>query len=967
MWVIPNSEPSLTNFADAELRILNDRGYRYRPFSQARPVCAPENPTTPQTATTVVTKTLSNSPFPNKPFVKLPPHDANPDELIDLEDHESKATPPVQDSEQDFIAVPKNDLPGMKWTEEWKEKNGNQGSATDERPNINEEKKHPSSIQTGEACVPEVLPIPKSQVPDSSLSLKEHLQYKINIPAPSMIQMKTHRPISNSSANTYPHRKLPSQNPIKYVYQTPSTFSQTLFSQQNRSLSRSSSQSTPRIVTSIPKFRMERKVGGTIESVNTSHQPTERSNSMVEIVWESSMPDSFTFPGTPDDNLTHNYKAQSDIDIPPTFPFPQSTESEAFSFQPVLGQTSAVQFFGPSNPNSSHSTLVTDDVPYYAARLGRNSSKRSPHIRGQNNNPSCYEWNYYLKCPTTENEQCAKIHICEICASAEHRATQHWHHLATAPLPEIQAQPKLSTFAPPPESPTLSGLKERASHSIVNALAQRSDSTSLRFPQISSFVPPFRLDGSQRTAVQSERLKLRKRQTRPKFLTAPANDTLSPIATPYVPNKGIVLSQQVSQIPVATQTPALFEKPLEVILPPLVRPFQKKTDVNTTTAPEESSAVVSVSKGGLRVAAPEFKPTYAGAWIPFGGSTNQFSNLFRIPSRESGRIEIIAPEDKEKGNKMARKLRIERPESAEIPKEMRSDSAMRSTIEVKDVKPTAKKSIGSAKPEFWPSFSIFPLSESRGSDQVHHALSEPEWYMPGNPQTYNSKTYEKYSCLDSLPSDNLDRSVLQILDEQLDTIMGQASEETIATTLETIIEICSASPTATTPCCAKFQHSPNALDFESVSTDAPTSKDQHCNASPEKSSSDLPKSISPTSSSELPPPTTNQFFTLGDFADDDVVFSSLSDISTPLRGSKSHQGDDGIRPRTADSSSTAPLTPFGSPHTLIKLIDLDQRRPILLDHTPLKGRVEQMMSCATARGVGQCNCGLGDWFHHIST
>jgi hypothetical protein len=105
----------------------------------------------------------------------------------------------------------------------------------------------------------------------------------------------------------------------------------------------------------------------------------------------------------------------------------------------------------------------------------------------------------------------------------------------------------------------------------------------------------------------------------------------------------------------------------------------------------------------------------------------------------------------------------------------------------------------------------------------------------------------------------------------------------------------------------------------------------------------------------LRPFSTNHFFTLDDFADDDTF------------GRKSqHPRDDPNRPRSSDSSSTAPFDPIGSPHS--PMLDLDNRTDAYcavsrVAQTP-KGRVERMMSCAAARGKGQCNCGLGDWFHH---
>ena len=253
------------------------------------------------------------------------------------------------------------------------------------------------------------------------------------------------------------------------------------------------------------------------------------------------------------------------------------------------------------------------------------------------------------------------------------------------------------------------------------------------------------------------------------------------------------------------------------------------------------------------------------------------------------------------------------------------------------------KMIESVKTELWTAFSFFPRGAGRSDDDLPDA--ETEWYLTDFSQPSTSKSIEEYSgavCRFSSPSEKFDCSVLQILDEQLDAIIGQESEETIAATLETIIEICSTSSAVRTPCRSQFASSHiDSLDFGS--------------SPPDTSQNNLQE----TSSSQLALPSTNQFSTLKDFTNDDVVFGSLSPRTRP------RYGDDGNRPRSADSSSTAPLTPFGSPHTPT-IIDLDQRRSTPLDQIPLKGRVEQMMFCAAAHRTGQCNCGLGDWFHDVT-
>jgi hypothetical protein len=88
--------------------------------------------------------------------------------------------------------------------------------------------------------------------------------------------------------------------------------------------------------------------------------------------------------------------------------------------------------------------------------------------------------------------------------------------------------------------------------------------------------------------------------------------------------------------------------PVEVILPPPVKPFQRKTYHDVLITPKSS----------LRVTAPEFEPSYAGAWTPFSNSPSQFSGLFKIPTRESRKIEIVSPSDKKKANGTHNKDRL---------------------------------------------------------------------------------------------------------------------------------------------------------------------------------------------------------------------------------------------------------------------------------------------------------------------
>ena len=933
-WVIPNSEPSLTNFTNAELRILNNRGYEFRDKYQPGHVDGNQNSS--NTTVEVASRTVS-CPYPTKPFVKLPPQDGKSDQPPDLGDSGPRESPSIEISQPD-LAPPRKELPGKRWTEKWKEVNGIQGATTDESTDENEEKKSQSSLPAENKREPRLVCRQKSPDP-KGLSVKGQMQYKVSIPHPSLKQMHMFRPVSSRPGNMrhQSHNTHPGGPPIKNVYQAhPSTFNLTSISQPHRSYKKTSTQPGPNIVTSIPRIPAEENDRETKKLVDADR--CGPSKSMVEILWESLAPENHASSQTAEDISIPQ------ISNPPRFPFRQQTDSEVFPFQPVLNQRPAIQIIENAKSNSSDNVLTTNSCKEKVASQVLIDDSPTTQV-SLVKSTVCYEWNYFLACSTTENGECQKVHVCEICGSSEHRATQHWHHLATAPLPEIQMQPKLSTFAPPPESPTLSALREHTSRFMnrsINMTSQQAITSTSRFPRISQFSPPLGLEGSHRIAAQAERLKLRKRLARPK-LAQSTEDTVTAIDTPNVSNKNISPALPTPEISVTAQT-SPFERPVEVILPPPLRPFQRKSTQTDTTTACDDPIPTSPSPGGLRVTAPAFEPSYAGAWVPFTGTSNQFSGLFKIPSKESRRIQIVAPVDKTKGKDVAKEEMIELPIAES--QEMRSESrhSIKSGRSKGNTKSTENK-LQSIKTELWPAFSVFPRNDGRSHSDLPE--TDTEWDTPDFSQPSTSKNIEEYSRSAhgiSPSSKKLDRSVLQILDEQLEAIMGQESEETIATTLETIIEICSASSVVTTPRRAQFEssHTTDSLDFG--------------DSSPNRLQDDLQNTTSPSQLASL---TTNQYLTLEDFADDDFVFGSTSPRA------KSYQIEDCIRPRSADSSSTAPLTPFGSPQTP-KILDLDHPRSTPMDHIPLKGRVEKMMSCAAASGAGQCNCGLGDWFHHVT-
>jgi hypothetical protein len=211
---------------------------------------------------------------------------------------------------------------------------------------------------------------------------------------------------------------------------------------------------------------------------------------------------------------------------------------------------------------------------------------------------------------------------------------------------------------------------------------------------------------------------------------------------------------------------------------------------------------------------------------------------------------------------------------------------------------------------------------------------------------------------DSIKFQNLDSAVLKILDEQLEAIIGKESEEIITATLETIIEICSTPSTEISPRTDQFQQNRqqiHSLINEIQQQIQPSSPTWPIQDPVQANAVQIPEQFQRVSSA------TDSFFTLDDFADDGF----LSPLPLILElGNLKDLADENVRPRSSDSSSTAPLDPSSIPQSPSSL-DLKDRCTRLPDQTPLTGRIERMMSCAATRGTGQCNCGLGDWFHHI--
>ena len=927
-WVAPNSVPSFTNFAEIELRILNDRGYGYRSTFPRRPAHENEGKQKDESTTTAVaTRFESTPPSPARPSVKLPPlHiDAN-DKSYATEDKPKASWSKTSAQLSSNAGEGSGDLPGMKWAEKWKEKIGSSGSLIVETTQSAKpvEPKQPHLKAQEEETVLVAKPW---RMPAHSYSPRAQMHYRINIPQPSSDQMGLlhHHHRSVSSQHSHGNDSVPSS--LEIFYQ----LNQGTFSQSATTGSDISTHTRTKIVASIPHFPLK----GSCQKMRAL-AGNEPKRDLVNIVWENSDSDVFRQSGNTQPLAAPHCESPNLLDSPPSFPFNESPDLQSFPFLPMLPQTPLMPFHGHRQPASSVNQLIANNTNHSVANFATGETRSIGLGPLARKHAACYEWNYYLECKAVKDGKCQKSHVCEICGTAEHRAAQHWHHLATAPLPEIQVQPKLSTFAPPPESPTLSALKDR----------------------VPLFVPTPGLETSQ-----FEKLRLRRRQARSKSVGAHTVDTRNPFQLGEMSNSFALgpPPRESRRIPIMVPPSSPSEKPIEVILPPTVRPFQRKSEPREETPVPSDPLKTTISPGGgLRPAAPAFEPSYTGAWTPFASPTSQFGNLFKIPSRESRKIEIVAPKDKGKAKELLVEPAIDVPTQIKQTAQRRNgaQSTVKSNITSQSKDSRNRNQRGPGKRELGSPFSVsFKRADSEPIDySTDFAVERAQWYMDSydscEPSTSTPRPKYKLSALrNSFPTDNLDSSVVKILDEQLDAIIGKASEETIAATLETIIEICStsSSSSATTPRTAHFEQKCDIFNF------APRLNDT---AIPPPLQDLSP--LQPPRPSQLAPRPTHNFFSLADFADDDVLFGQLSPPS-PRRNS--HAGDD--RPRSADSTSTAPLTPFGSPPPPASS---SRRLPALLvDNTPLKGRVERMMSCAAARGAGQCNCGLGDWFHHCGT
>lgn len=929
-----NSSPSFTDYTQAESKILNERGFVYRSTGQPPSRLRSPSNRSSRMAAVAPFDSGSNEPTPNKPSVRLPPQQtSSTDSLNNLSNCESEisSAEPVSAVSANPVQEKKlTSLPGIGWSMKWKEQTGIDSLSVDGADSATTEEAEKGNKLFKEIQKTHPFENSRQKTISSTLSSASRgkMHYRINIPPLTKWQqnLTTYPRYSSTIARATMMNQGALGNPL-YISSSRPTVSIPF-----RGAIRSQGQSAPNGPKLVPiQQPSQQETNSTdIQYIrNNSNSLEKQHKSTVDLAWEGlvPVPEPFNSQGVPE-ITSASYGSQSLLDTP-IFPFPHTTDMDTFSFHPMLPHTPSNPFFGDSSLDLLHtfesqgrhsplSTFKATGAPFQKQSTENTAKSHSP----------CYDWNYYFECSKMKDNECQKMHICEICASSEHRAAQHWHHLATAPLPEIQIQPKLSTPTAPPDSPTLSAVKDRVRLFVPSSSMNFSVETHSKDSRVPLFVPSLGLEGSHKAAAQSERLRRRKLQSRSK--TTPPQEVRIPQAEAGMGND-IPSTVKNQRIPIMAPPTSPFDKAVEVILPPPARPFQSANAVGNSSTPDNSPTAK------LRVTAPVFEPSHAGAWVPFSSPTNQFGSLFQIPSKEKKKIEIVAPT--KKGKEVARDdasetAKVKKPANNREykgnshkgeGKKVRLESTKSKTGRSEPTRETAFKEILGSSPIQRPLDTFAdtdwsapgpstPCPTSAAAAVYLKDLSKTGSFLPRASQAITSVTTVKsVSALSvaSFPSDTLENNVLKILDEQLEAIIGKESPETIAATLETIIEICSTPLTETCPHTCQFD----------ISSNAPTASNSHSTTWPCHESQN---SIAQTT-----------FFTLRDFAEDDTFCP------------KSHTD----RPRSSDSSSTAPLSSPETPKDMA-------------DQTPLRERIERMMSCAASKGIGQCHCGLGDWFRH---
>lgn len=924
-WVVHNSSPTFTDYTEAELKILNERGFGYRPTGQPPARLRSSSNRSSRTAV-AFDSVISGESTPDKPSVRLPPQQASSPKPVDnISTIESKISSPepvgAVSAEKKLMS-----LPGVGWSMKWKEQTGIDSLSVDETDSSTTEEAEKGNklfkdLQKSHSFEnsPQKM---KSTTLSPASSVKMH--YRINIPPLTKWQQNlTTYPRYSSKFARAPMMNQGTLEHPRYISASRPAIVPIPFQVAVRSQVQSAPHGPKRVPAELPS-QQEPNLEY-IPSIRINSNPSdEQQKSTIDLAWDGlvPVPEPFNGQGT----TSAVFVSQSLLDAP-IFPFPHTTDMDTFSFHPTLPHTPSNPFFGDSSLNLIDTSHTQGDNSHLTPLATATATfQKQPAESAVKAHTPCCDWNYYFECSEMKDGECQKMHICEICASSEHRAAQHWHHLATAPLPEIQIQPKLSTPTGPPDSPALSAVKDRVRLFVPSSSVNFSDS----FPKDSRvplFIPPLGLEGSQKAAAQSERLKRRKLQSRSK--TSATTEVCTPQSEDGI-EKDAAPPRKNQRIPIMTPATSPFDKPVEVILPPPARPFRS---TNTTSNPPPTDNSPS---GNLRVTAPVFEPSHAGAWIPFSSPTNQFGSLFQIPSKDKKNIEIVAP--KKKGKEVARDAGSEtvKVKKSANNREYKTNPHNGEGRKVRTESTKSKIEPGEPSREK-------ACKEKIGSSSMHQppdTFADIDWSAPGpsTPSTTSAATAiyirnlsrttpslsRAYQAITSsrtasvsaisdasFQSDTLENNVLKILDEQLEAIIGKEPPETIAATLETIIEICSTHSTETSP--------QDGIQFD-LATNAPTTSNSH--------PATWPWHEAQNSNAQI------NFFTLSDLADDEAKSQTYAE-----------------RPRSSDSSSTAPLSSPESPKNMA-------------DQIPLKGRIERMMSCAASKGTGQCTCGLGDWFHH---
>jgi len=417
----------------------------------------------------------------------------------------------------------------------------------------------------------------------------------------------------------------------------------------------------------------------------------------------------------------------------------------------------------------------------------------------------------------------------------------------------------------------------------------RQTETTARIPR---FVPSMGLSQSQKAAAQAERLKLRRRvsKTRP-VVNDPDDDDVEGNREPSSASSGT--SRTSHRIKVMAPPSSPSPKPVEVILPPPVRPFQSSIVTNkVSTSGNPNFRETSNGKSTLRVSAPPFQPAHVGAWTPSAGPTQSFDNLFQIPSRESKRIQIVAPKGKRRegmrilGSKSSPTAQTP-PIDAEVGRQKRgSREDLCATVR----QPETNAIVQAA-------FTI-PLQTNAFSTVERTNIKSEDIQTDVNQLSQRSIAS---NLAHNAPATEMDCDVLAFLDEELEAIINDGSEETIAATLETIIEICSSSPSA----------SPETATSRSI-TSAYISQLNYDHGSIKHWRSGLSARPAHNQNNLVHASASTQpHISVGELEENDEIFHAIalsaSEMNYELEETQRYR--DMLRPRSADSSSTAPLDP----------------------------------------------------------